>query len=245
MNSDNLHRTLLKLAIASMCLVAVFAVLFVCGSLFEIRFGTDCGKLALTFAIVAVACVCAVSCLKFRQGGSKNEFAATVGLFLTVLAAFLVAAGLWTETRSPDFWKVTVSLAALSLAFAYGFRLVRFPLPRNREWVHSAGIACLVVLVTMFVAAVLSEQEGGLFAVLFMVDLIFVLLLAGVIPKLSTLHAGETVSTPPPPLREQHPRQLVLEFVSDGIYRDESGTLFGVQRLSGRGGSERRGEFPI
>jgi len=245
MDFARLHRLLLKGAIVCMCMVAGLAILAVVG----VTMDEGAGRLILAHLCAAVACVAGASCATFARRNPGNVRPAVAALFVTGYAAVMVIGGIWTGSASPGYWRIAGSLMLIALGLAQGFNLIRYRVATRYEWLRTAAVATLIIFVLTALAAVWSDRaEGSATAYVCIISLILAVLFSGIVPKLATIHATEAdtdTDTEPGRAAARCPRQgqsgdLVLEFVSDGIYRDESGVLFGVQRLGEVAASERR-----
>lgn len=113
----------------------------------------------------------------------------------------------------------------VAVAFAHGCGLYVPLLPREYRWTQAGGIITAAILAAMILGPIWtnsgSPEYYRFMAVVVIVGVLFSLLVP-ILSKLKGSAAVYVAGTPAPP------SLLVLELVSPGLYRDQTGACFNV-----------------
>ncbi len=135
---SNLKRPLLYSLVGSVVLGALLGIVLVLRNTwgwFEVR-------VILTTITVAIASLCGLACDLSRTPRGANILP-RCGLLLTLVAAGLILAGMWTDLEKDGFWKFTASVSIFAVATVHICLLSIAQLARRFRWVFF--IACQVI----------------------------------------------------------------------------------------------------
>lgn len=221
MSSEALRRLSLRLFIAFLCFAALLAIIAVLGG----GFGEIQLKIILSSLALAGANVCAMSCAAYLQRRSRSPLP-VAGIACAVLAALLVIGGLWAETTGDVFWKTAFSFVVVSVALSHACGLLIPRLASSSRPVQYAGVAGAGLLALLILIPLWGEVTDSGYYRFLAVAVIITVLLSLLVPLLARLKPADPASDAPG-------RKLVLSPAEDGLYRDESGTLYEVKPVSG------------
>jgi hypothetical protein len=186
-------------------------------------FGRDFGELQLkvlatTFTISA-ASICAMACAAFieKRGSRPWGFA---GLLLATAAAAFTVLGIWMESDSDSYWKVTVTLIVVSLAFTHALLLHIPTLSPAYRWTRVIAVVLVSALVIELIYVIFNVDDNheDIFRLIAATS-VFVVLLTLVIPICAKLGGSN---------QKEAGEKLVLEKISDGVFTDPSGRKYRV-----------------
>jgi hypothetical protein len=135
---SNLKRPLLYSLVGSVVLGALLGIVLVLRNTwgwFEVR-------VILTTITVAIASLCGLACDLSRTPRGANILPRG-GLLLTLVAAGLILAGMWTDLNKDEFWKFTISVSIFAVATVHICLLSIAQLAKRFRWVYF--IACQVI----------------------------------------------------------------------------------------------------
>jgi hypothetical protein len=135
---SNLKRPLLYSLVGSVVLGALLGIVLVLRNTwgwFEVR-------VILTTITVAIASLCGLACDLSRTPRGANILPRG-GLVLTLVAAGLILAGMWTDLNKDEFWKFTISVSIFAVATVHICLLSIAQLAKRFRWVYF--IACQVI----------------------------------------------------------------------------------------------------
>jgi hypothetical protein len=135
---SNLKRPLLYSLVGSVVLGALLGIVLVLRNTwgwFEVR-------VILTTITVAIASLCGLACDLSRTPRGANILP-RCGLLLTLVAAGLILAGMWTDLNKDEFWKFTISVSIFAVATVHICLLSIAQLAKRFRWVYF--IACQVI----------------------------------------------------------------------------------------------------
>ncbi len=152
---SNLKRPLLYSLVGSVVLGALLGIVLVLRNTwgwFEVR-------VILTTVTVAIASLCGLACDLSRTPRGANILPRG-GLVLTLVAAGLILAGMWTDLNKDGFWKFTISVSIFAVATVHICLLSIAQLAKRFRWVYF--IACQVIygLAVLLAVIVFWELEN-------------------------------------------------------------------------------------
>lgn len=222
MNLTNSRKILLWVFIGFLSLTAIIAIF----SVLVGKFGeTQLKVLATTFTISATS-ICAMSCAAFIEKRQAN-LAGTIGILFAAISAILTITGVWGEIGNDKFWRSTVTLIVISVAFAHAFLLLMPNLSANHKWTQIAAVISIAVLAALICSFIWSDTDNQFYYRLLGVASIVVVLFTLIVPICAKLGGKQTepihqtnLSTP-----------LTLIKIADGIYTDQFGHKFQVTEI--------------
>ena len=116
-------------------------------------------RVILTTVTVAIASLCGLACDLSRTPRGANILPRG-GLVLTLVAAGLILAGMWTDLNKDGFWKFTISVSIFAVATVHICLLSIAQLAKRFRWVYF--IACQVIygLAVLLAVIVFWELEN-------------------------------------------------------------------------------------
>ena len=152
---SNLKRPLLYSLVGWVVLGALLGIVLVLRNTwgwFEVR-------VILTTVTVAIASLCGLACDLSRTPRGANILPRG-GLVLTLVAAGLILAGMWTDLNKDGFWKFTISVSIFAVATVHICLLSIAQLAKRFRWVYF--IACQVIygLAVLLAVIVFWELEN-------------------------------------------------------------------------------------
>jgi hypothetical protein len=218
-----LRRRLLKVFIGFLSISALVAILSVLSG----QFGqTQLKVLASTFSITA-ASICAMSCAAFIERDGNRRVGGT-GIAAAAIAVSLVVIGVWAEAGGEYYWKTTVTLIVVSVAFAHAC-LLRLPkLAESQRWMQALSTLLISLLALQIIFLIWGKFDGDGFYRLIAVVSVLVVLVTLVVPISSRLNPAAVDA----PADVSLPRAvLVLRNVAPSIFEDESGRRYQVTEV--------------
>ena len=159
-----------------------------------------------------------MSCAAFIEKKRLVELGLS-GIFLSIISAILLIAGMWPEIDSDAYWKTTISLIIAAVAFAHAFLLVLPELDDKQKWVQRVSSVTIGILALQIAVALWGEIDNEVYYRLLAVVGIILGLETLAIPMLMKLRKGNG----------QERQKLVLEKVGGDIYRDSDGKKYQVK----------------
>jgi hypothetical protein len=221
MKLSDMRRVLLRLFIIFLCLSAGVAIIAIMGG----GFGEIQLKIIFSTLAIAAANICGMSCAACIQTRGPNAHG-VAGIVCSMAAAVMVLAGIWCEVSFAAFWRIAMTLIVLSVALAHSCALRVPQLRPQYRWIQTAGIVCAAVLATFVLAMIWADVEGETLSRSMAVIAILGVLFSLIVPILSRFKDRSSVA--PVPQAATPPSRLVLDFVSPGLYRDQSGRSYHV-----------------
>ena len=131
--------------------------------------------------------------------------------------------GIWSEIDSTNFWKATLTLIVVSVAFAHGLLLLIPTLSPGYRWTQLIAIALISILTLQVFYLIYVEDAPDHDSTYRWVAVtsVFVVLMTFVVPICSKLQGGEAAA-----------ERLILKQVSGNTYEDHSGRKFQVTVLA-------------
>ena len=219
MHASNAKRFSLALCIAFLILTAAVAII----SVFSGSFGDVQLKILATTFSISTASICSMSCAAFMEHKNDKKLG-LVGIAFSILATIMVISGIWIEIEvfTEKYWKTTISLIVLSIAFAHAFLLLLPKLNPEHRWVQTASVIGIGLLAFMICMAMWGEIDDGGFYKLLVVNSILVVLCTLVIPICMRMRREEIDVT------KKVQEILVLTKQDDGTYVDKEGKSYQV-----------------
>lgn len=223
MNIHAARSILLKLFIAFLSLTAIIGIATVLtGEFGEVQLKV----LATTFTISA-ASICAMACAAYIE--KRRPEPGWIGIVLSFIAAAMLIAGMWAEFDSEEYWKTTVSLIVLGLAFAHSL-LLQLPDLGESDWVQAVAAGLVGILALMLIAVFWGEIDNeGYYRVLAVVSIIVVLFTL-VVPVLMFIAKPKQAPALPSP-DAPATKALVLMPMKGDYYQDAEGAMYRVERV--------------
>jgi Na+-transporting NADH:ubiquinone oxidoreductase subunit NqrB len=216
MNYTKITRLSLKLFIGFLVLTALIAMITVLTG----KFGKIQMKILATTFTISAASICSMSCAAFIDK-KKLLRLGLLGILLTISAAILLIAGLWSEFDSKIFAKIMLTLIVSAVAFAFAFLLVLPELNNRHKWVQLVSSVSIGILALQIVVAVWGDIKNDWYYRL----LAFVAIIVGldtlVIPILMKLQKGAELKND----------KVVLERVDGDVYRDTAGRKYRLTEM--------------
>ncbi len=216
MDYSEIRKLSLKIFLGFLGLTALIAIVSVLlGELGQVQVKI----LATTFTISA-ASICSMACAAFTER-KKPVHLGLAGILLSICAAVLVIAGMWSESNNETYWKTTVTVGVLAIALAHAFLLNLPELDKSQKWVQLISSITIAILALQIIGAVWGEINQDVYYRFLAVVAIVVALETLAIPILLKLRKrnGEIIE------------KLVLVRVRDDIYRDESGKEYQLREI--------------
>lgn len=228
----NIHRArslLLKTFIGFLALTALIGIVTVLtGEFGEVQLKT----LGTTFTISA-ASICAMACAAFIEKRNAPALG-WVGIALNFSAATMLIFAMWAEFGDAIYWKLTLTLIVLGLAFAHALLMHLPTLAEEYEWVQAVTAGAISVLALLIIVAFWGEVDNSAYYRVLAVVSIIVVLLTLVIPillKLGKAPADAETARP----SSVHAGQLVLTPVDGQYYEDAQGVVYRVEKVPAPG----------
>ncbi|MFH1369962.1 MAG: hypothetical protein ABII09_01550 [Planctomycetota bacterium] len=217
MNYTKIKRLSLKVFIGFLGLTAIIAMI----SVLIGKFGKVEVKILATTFTISVASICSMSCAAFIDR-KKVVWLGLLGIVLSVLAAVLLIAGMWSEIENEVCWKVTITFIVFAAALVYAFLLVLPELDKGHKWVQPVSSVSIGILALQIVVAVWGEIEDvdWYYRILAVVAII-VGLETLVIPILMKLRKGDGRKND----------KIVLERIDGDVYRDSAGKKYRLMEM--------------
>jgi hypothetical protein len=152
---SNLKRPLLYSLVGSVVLGALLGIVLVLRNTwgwFEVR-------VILTTITVAIASLCGLACDLSRTPRGAN-FLPRGGLVLTLVAAGLILAGMWTDLNKDEFWKFTISVSIFAVATVHICLLSIAQLAKRFRWVYFVACQVIYGLAVLLSVIVFWELEN-------------------------------------------------------------------------------------
>jgi hypothetical protein len=216
MNYTKITRFLLKLFIGFLVLTALIAMVTVLTG----KFGKIQMKILATTFTISAESICSMSCAAFIDK-KKLVRLGLLGILLTVSAAILLIAGLWSEFDSKIFAKIMLTLIVSAVAFAFAFLLALPELNNRHKWVQLVSSVSIGILALQIVVAVWGDIKNDWYYRLLAFVAIIVGLVTLVIPILMKLRKGD----------ERENDKIVLERVDGDVYRDTTGRKYRLTEM--------------
>jgi hypothetical protein len=217
MNYAEIKKRSLNIFLGFLGLTALIAIL----SVLTGEFGGIQWKILATTLSISAASICSMSCAAFIER-RKLVPVGLAGIALSVCAAILLIGGVWPEIGSETYWKTAITFGILAVAFAHAFLLLIPRLDVSRAWMQTASAVCIGTLALLIIAAVWGEIDNDGYLRMLTVVAIVVGLETLSIPILVKLQATNG----------QGSESLVLERVSENIYKDASGRTYELREIN-------------
>ncbi len=211
-----LKRFFLKVFLGFLGITAAIAIVSVLSG----EFGKLQEKILVTCFAVSASSICSMACAAFIER-KRQVGLGLAGISLSMVSAIILIVGVWAEIASDDYWKTLITFTVVAISFAYTFLLMLPSLVEKYKWIQVAFCASVAVLALQIIIAIWGEIQAESYYRALAVIAILVGLQTLVIPILSRLSDSTEI------LREQ----LILERLSDDIYRDASGRKYRLQEV--------------
>ena len=117
MNAAKAKRLSLILFISFLVLSAIIAIFSVMAG----AFGDFQFKVLVTTFSISSASICAMSCAAYIER-TKERALGLFGVCCSLSATLMVNGGVWLDPSMGGYWKLTIMLIVLSIAFAHALR---------------------------------------------------------------------------------------------------------------------------
>lgn len=190
-------------------------------SLLSGHFGSIQLKVILTTLTIAGASICGMACSAFIEKRGWARLGG-VGIACTLVAAMLSISGIWSDYGAEIYWKITVSLIVISVAFAHALLLFIPSLASSYRWSQIGAAIFISILAAQIILAVYSDvfQNAEYFRLIGIVAVVVVLLTL-IVPNCSKLGA----------IKPKEADTLTLSHDTDDIYHDATGQRYKVTKL--------------
>ena len=219
MNYTKFRRLSLKVFIGFLGLTALIAMI----SVLTGTFGKIQMKILATTLTISATSICSMSCAAFIDK-KKLVHLGLFGVVLSVSAAILVIAGIWSENKNDVIEKIMITLSVFAVAFAFAFLLVLPELDNRQKWVQPVSSVSIGILALQMVIAVWLEgyiKLNDWYYRLLAVVAIIVGLVTMVIPILMKLRKVDG----------QKNGRVVLERIDGDVYRDTAGKRYRLTEM--------------
>jgi Na+-transporting NADH:ubiquinone oxidoreductase subunit NqrB len=219
MNYTKFRRLSLKVFIGFLGLTALIAMI----SVLTGTFGKIQMKILATTLTISATSICSMSCAAFIDR-KKLVKIGLFGVVLSVSAAILVIAGIWSENKNDVIEKIMITLIVSAVALAYAFLLVLPELDNRQKWVQPVSSVFIGILALQMVIAVWLEgyiKLNDWYYRLLAVVAIIVGLETMVIPILMKLRKVDG----------QKNGRVVLERIDGDVYRDTAGMRYRLTEM--------------
>jgi len=220
MQASKAKRFSLVLCIAFLILTAAVAII----SIFSGSFGDFQLKILATTFSISTASICSMSCAAFMEHKNDKKLG-LVGIAFAIVAIIMVIGGIWIELEifTESYWKTTISLIVLSIAFAHAFLLLLPRLNPEHRWVQTSSVIAIGLLAFMLCMAMWGEIADEGFYKLLAVNSILVVLCTLVIPICMRMRRDVALGA-----TEKIQEILILSKQNDGTYTDKKGQIYQV-----------------
>lgn len=216
MNYTAMKRFFLKLFLGFLGITAAVAIISVLGG----EFGKLQEKILVTCFAVSASSICSMACAAFIER-KRQVGLGLAGICLSIVSAIIVIVGVWAEIASDEYWKTLITFTVAAISFAYIFLLMLPSLEEKYKWIQWAFCVSVAVLAMQIIIAVWGEIQADSYYRALAVVAILVGLQTLAIPILSRLHNRSEIQ----------PEKIILERLSDDIYRDAKGKKYRLQEV--------------
>ncbi len=180
-------------------------------------------KIIATSFTISAASITSMSCAAFIEK-YKLTTLGLFGIFLSVVSAIFIITALWATTLFENslYWKTTISLTVLAVAFAHAFLLFYPNLSDKYRWIKTSSAIAISILSIQIIVAAIFEIGNEYYYRFLAVTAIIVGLHTLIIPILIRLNRAA----------EQATELLILENVDGTVYKDSSGKMYSVEEIS-------------
>lgn len=191
-------------------------------SLLSGHFGETQLKVILTTLTISGASICGMACSAFIEKRGMARLGG-VGIACASMAAMLSIGGIWSEVDMEVYWKTTITLIIISVAFAHCLLLFIPILASSYRWSQMGAAVFIFILAIQMILAVHSDvfQNADYFRFIGIVAVIVVLLTL-IIPICSKLSS----------LKPEKSGILTLSHDQDDIYHDATGQRYKVTKIT-------------
>lgn len=248
---SRLRALCLRLFLVFLSLTAALALVTVLlGDLGELQ-----ARILATTLTISVASICSMAGAAYLDQG-RSRVPGWLGIFSALLGMALMIASIWEWIDLQETWEATLSSVIVAAAIALTL-LLRLPKLGSMSWVQVTVGLCIAIFTLQLLTLIWMEihNDDGFFRALTTVGILVVLQVLA-IPILAKLQPREPVSfddsapddsapddsvpgTPsgnaaeaPPSDRPPAGVWLRLRPVEDGIYEDDAGHRYRVDRVS-------------
>lgn len=214
MDYAELRRMSLKLFLGFLGITALIAIVSVLAG----EFGEIQGKILVTTVTISVASIFSMSCAGFIEK-RKLPQPGICGIVLSICAALLLLAGIWSEVGSEAYWKATITFGVLAFAFAHALLLSLPELDDRQHWIQTVSSVCIGLLALLIVIAVWADIEREEYYRIPAAVAIIVGLETLAIPLLLRMRKTDRQSN----------GTLILQRVRDSVYKSADGRTYQVR----------------
>ncbi len=216
MDYAEIRRLSLQGFLAFLGLTALIAIVSVLSG----EFGEIQGKILVTTITISVASIFSMSCAAFIENKELPRVGLT-GISLSVCAAALVIAGVWSDIENDVYWKTAISIGILAFSFAHALLLLLRDLDEGQKWIQTVSWLSIALLAVLIVIAVCAQIERAEYYRILGVVAIVVGLETLAIPLLFAMARARRVSKD----------KLILDKLREGVYRSADGRIYQVKEL--------------
>jgi hypothetical protein len=147
--------------IALWCLIASIAASAVLGTVLVLTGSFSDLQIRIIFTTLTIsgASICALAAGALREQ-RQEKFFSLAGWVLALISAILIVAGIWTETRNQEFWKLTISIALLAVATAHVCLVALAKLARRFAWNRIAALVAVYLLAGLIIFVIYFPPRG-------------------------------------------------------------------------------------
>jgi steroid delta-isomerase-like uncharacterized protein len=186
MDYKAIRKLSLKVFIGFLAFTALIAIVTVLSG----DFGDTQMKILATTFTISAASICSMSCAAFIEKRRRTSLG-LAGIFLCITGSILLIAGMWPEIDSDEYWKSTITVIVLAIAFAHAFLLLLPELDKKQKWVQRFASVSIGILAIQCIVAAWGEIENEDYYRFLAVVAIIVGLLTLVVPILMKLRKSE------------------------------------------------------
>jgi hypothetical protein len=155
LNSVTAKRIALRALLVSVAVACVIGII----GIYLRDYNKVAFKAMFTSIVLAGACLLAVGCF-VAWDQPRARVPSRIGAITSVIAAFLLIAGMWIEPRSDRFWELTGTVSLFAIAGAHASVLWLARLGPRAQWLRTAALVCDVMLVMLLSAAIWDGLRG-------------------------------------------------------------------------------------
>lgn len=178
-------------------------------------FGETQVKIILSTLTISGASLCAMACSAFVEK-TRLTIPGILGAVLAGVTAICVLSGIWGEINWENYWKITASMAVLTVFLAHAL-LLHIPTLAGAYRLIRRGLnICLAILVLQILTLIWGEIGGDTFYRIMGAVAVLALLLTLVIPICARLALAAAKN------------RLVLTQDEGDLYHDDQGRRYRV-----------------
>jgi hypothetical protein len=143
----------LILSVVLTALLGIFLILSGRSDWLEVR-------VLLTALTVSALSICGLACGAYLERNSVR-LVPLIGIVFALTAGLLLIIGIWSEPHSDTFWKLTLTLTTLAVAFAHISLLSLARLARRFGWLVILNYFFVFGVAALLIYIILGEPRGN------------------------------------------------------------------------------------